>query len=361
MLAQQTDLEVTLLLEQGSFAHRPGWQPESINGIKIKVLDSVVLPSTSNGADLGYRISGIRSIPGRLIIALWQLRPDVVVLCNATQILLSLPIKLILRYRVALLVEDTLHATRNLGRFSRWVKSWAYRHANHWFAFSDDAKIYLEQIDIVNGVERSSWSLDMTKFRPFTTSFDSEKPDSNRQKIVLFVGALIEGKGIKQLLEVWACLSPQIRQRARLRIIGSGPLKEELLIFVQENKLAEVDFLGQITYEEVQNYLRKSDLFVLPTLKDLFSLTVLEAMASGCPVITTPFNGARELVNESNGWIVDPTVPNKLKSLLEEALSSQVDLYKMGMAARKRVENMDNIIVMNRFAESLRRLAADIP
>jgi len=105
--------------------------------------------------------------------------------------------------------------------------------------------------------------------------------------------------------------------------------------------------------------LKEADLFVLPTLEDLYSLSVLEAMASGCPVIITPFAGSRELVDHGcNGWIVDPTVPHALKSIMEEALSGQVDLYKMGMAARKRVENMDNKIVMDKFAESLRQLAS---
>jgi len=83
--------------------------------------------------------------------------------------------------------------------------------------------------------------------------------------------------------------------------------------------------------------------------------------ASGCPVIITPFCGARELVDQGRtGWIVDPTVPNALKSVLEEALSDKVNLQQMGMAARKRVESMDNKIVINRFADSLRQLASGI-
>lgn len=149
----------------------------------------------------------------------------------------------------------------------------------------------------------------------------------------------------------------KIRQKSKLHIVGSGPLKDELLTFAQTNKLTEIEFIGQLNYEEVKHHLRNADLFVLPTLEDLYSLTVLEAMASGCPVITTPYNGARELVDKNNGWIVDPTEPDALRSVLEEALSEQVDLFKMGMAARKRVENMDNKIVMDNFAESLKHLA----
>jgi len=330
VLAQQKDLEITFLLEKEGFAHRPGWQPESINDVKIKVLHSVVLPSTSNGDDLGYRIQGIRSIPWRLTIELWKLRPDVIVLCNATQILLSLPLKRLLGYRIALIVEDTPHATRNLSWLKRQIKSWAYRRADRWFAFSDDAKTFLEQIGINNDVERSSWSLDMSSFKPSMVSeLDHVKPDIiKKHTTVLFIGALIERKGIKLLLNAWSCLPYKIRQKSKLHIVGSGPLKDELLTFARTNKLTEIEFIGQLNYEEVKHHLRNADLFVLPTLEDLYSLTVLEAMASGCPVITTPYNGARELVDKNNGWIVDPTEPDALRSVLEEALSEQVDLLR---------------------------------
>jgi UDP-glucose:(heptosyl)LPS alpha-1,3-glucosyltransferase len=101
-----------------------------------------------------------------------------------------------------------------------------------------------------------------------------------------------------------------------------------------------------------------ASLFILPTLEDLFSLTVLEAMACGCPVITTPFNGARELVTEGeNGWLADPTQPGDLMRALKCALSQQTDLTAMGKKARERVLDMDNCIIMARFADTLRSLA----
>ena len=360
ILAQETDLELTLLLEQGTFAHRPGWQPESIRNIKINILRSAVLTSTSNGDDLGYRIQGIRSIPWRLTIALWKLRPDVVILCNALQILFCLPARQLRNFKIGLIVEDTPHSTRNHRRLSSRIKRWSYKQADRWYAFSDDAKTFLENNGIVNGVERSSWSLDMKRFCPLVVSKSttSETVNNKTRIRVVFVGALIINKGISLLLEAWNCLSADIRQRTELYIVGSGPLKNKLEAFIEKNNLKEVKLLGQVPYSNIPTLLRNANLLILPTLQDLFSLTIIEAMASGLPVITTPFAGARELVDESTGWIVDPTVPNALTAILEKALSGQVDLSQMGLAARKRVENMDNKIVMDKFAESLRQLAS---
>lgn len=359
ILAQYQDLDLTLLLERDHFAHRPGWKVETIEGVCIKVLGSTVFASIRNGDDLGYRIQVVRSVPWRLPIVLWCLRPDVVILCNAMEMLLALPLKL-LGVRLALIVEDTPHASRNLSRFVRWVRALTYRRADRWFAFSEDAKSYLAQIGIERGVERSSWSLDMQKFQPLSMAPAIENIGHVcSPRTVLFVGQFIPRKGVLPLLEAWKQLPLSIRHQSTLILVGDGPLKEQIMAFVHAQALDDVKILGQLPYTEVRDLLCQSDLFVLPTLEDLFSLTVLEAMACGCAVITTPFNGARELVDDGRtGWIVDPTQPGALASVLQHALSGNVDLRAMGRAARARVEGMDNVAVMSRFHQALVNLVA---
>ncbi len=361
VLAKNPDLEITLYLERASFAHRPGWQPEPIRGVNVQVIGSAVFASTSDGADLGYRIQGIRSVPWRLIVKLWGLRPDVVVLCNATQLLLALPLKWLLGMRLALIVEDTAHAKRHLGALNLRLRGWLYRQADRCFAFSVDAKQFLEKVGVVDSVERSSWSLDMSRFqRASPTSPANGVAVAIGTRKVLFVGQLVPRKGIRKLLDAWQRLSPVVRINSRLLIVGEGPLGDEIRSFVQAHGMSNVVILGQLPYAEVRTLLGSADLFVLPTLEDLFSLTVVEAMASGCAVITTPFNGARELVEEGeNGWLVDPTEPGALTRVLETALSEETELRQMGRRARARVEAMDNSLVMADFAQALRKLVAE--
>jgi glycosyltransferase involved in cell wall biosynthesis len=356
ILAAYRDLNVTLLLERHRFAHRPGWTPEAIEGMRIEVLNSVLMRSMRNGSDLAYETQSIRSVPWSLAVALWRLRPDVVVLCNATQMLLAWPLKHILGLRLALIVEDTLHATRNLGRLSREVRSWAYRRADMWFAFSHDANRYLTSIGIRERVKRSSWSLDMKTFQSAGGTGNRREERRNRGPLrtVLFVGQLIPRKGVLPLLDAWSQLPLAIRRQSSLLLVGDGPLRGRITELLQQQALDEVQLLGQLPYSQVRALLHVADLFVLPTLEDLFSLTVLEAMACGCPVLTTPFNGARELVDDKySGWIVDPTQHGALTSCLQHALSGNVDLSQMGRAARRRVETMDNTIVMDQFRRDL--------
>jgi len=361
-LALYEDLEIILLVERSTFNHRPGWKQEPINGVTVEVLGSQVITSVNKGDDLGYRIQGIRPIPWKLSFVLWRFRPDIIVLCNATQLLLALPFKWLVGGCFVLVVEDTPHSTRNLSSLRLWVKKWIYRRADRFIAFSEDARSFLNKIGIQQDVHRSSWSLDMMEFQPNKEENNYIKYQNLNKidRIVIFVGAFIINKGVLLLLEAWNKLPLIVKEHSKLLMVGSGPVRTEMENYIQKNKLTNVEIVGQLTYMQVRDLLCSSDLLVLPTLQDLFSLTVLEAMACGCPVITTPYNGARELVDEGqNGWLVDPTKPGTLTSVLENALSDQTDLREMGRKARKRVEQMDNSIVMNEFAQMLRSFVSD--
>ncbi len=362
ILAQQEDLDVVLLLEKESFTHRPLWQPEIIEGIHAEVLGSAVIGCSIKNEDLAFRITGLRSLPWKIPAALKQLRPDVVVLCNATQVMFALTVRRMLGFRIALMVEDTPHATRNLGWLTKKLKAFAYRQADKLYVFSEDARSFLISIGAKPDIQYMPWSLDMTSFKRDVTLKDNQRLTLPRKKTVVFVGQLIPRKGINPLLEAWAALPESIRAHAKLALAGDGPLRQQAEDICKTHKMSDVIFLGNIPNAQVKTLLREADLFVLPTLQDLYSLSVLEAMASGCPVIITPFAGSRELVDHGcNGWIVDPTIPGALKSILEEALSDRVNLPQMGIAARKRVEHMDNKTVMGNFAASLRALAANRP
>lgn len=358
VLGKDERVRLTLLLERDRFDHRPGWRPEPVVGVEVFVVGSLVGNVVRVGSDLGYRIQGIRSIPWKLTFELWRRKPDVVVMCNATQVAFALPLKYLRRSRLALIVEDTPHATRNLGWLSRRVKHWLYRRVDKCFAFSSDAERFLENAGIEERKERTSWSLDMGVFCPRATRSRDEADVAGICKRVIFVGALTVSKGVRFLIDAWRELPNEVRSRSRLLLVGTGPLQTEVERSLGYHGLVEVSMYGQVPYLRVRDLMKEADLLVLPTLQDLYSLTVFEAMACGCPVITTPYNGARELVVQGkNGWIVDPTEPRALYRALAEALSPNTDLSAMGAAARQRVIGMDNEPVMNHFANSLISLA----
>ena len=355
-LSRHPELDLVLLLEHAGFNHRPGWAPVPIEGVRIEVLGSALAGVKQESPDLGYIIQGVRSIAWKLPFRLLGFKPDVLVVCNATQLLLVLPLRIWLGRRIVLNVEDTPHATRKHGRFSRLVRSWVYRRADRFFAFSEEAERYLRIIGVRGIVDRTSWSLDMNKFH---AAGDSRKPlgdpiNGLRKIRFLFVGRLVPGKGLMQLLQAWLRLPMKTRSRTVLQVVGAGPLAQEAKSFTQTHGMNEVEFTGSVPYLQMPELYSSADVFILPTLQDLYSLTVLEAMACGCPVITTPFNGASELVTEGEtGWLVDPTDTMALTDILCRALEDPGRLAEMGRKARARVEQMDNTLVMSRLKDSL--------
>lgn len=359
-LAENKDLSVSLLVQRAELRQRPDWGLEQVAGVKVQEIGSVILNKKINGRDLNYEISGIRSFSLSLSFHLQKLKPDVTVLCSANQMMMSLLYKIISRKKIALIVEDTIHSTRNHSGFSKRLKKFLYSLADVHIAMSDDSQKYLESIGILKTVKRSSWSVNMHEFQPLEKSTAERENDYRKNCLkVLYVGSLTKGKGVDLLLDQWMSMPDSSKRGAILVIAGTGPLENELKNKAARESVFDVDFLGHISYQQVMLLMRSSDLFVLPTLQDLFSLTVLEAMASGVPVITTPYNGAQELVeNGVTGWIVDPTKDNELRNVLELALGSSVSLDIMGRQARKKVEHMDNKEVMGQFEEILEGLAS---
>ena len=99
----------------------------------------------------------------------------------------------------------------------------------------------------------------------------------------LAIGQFIHRKAFDLLLSAWS----KTKQTSQLYIIGGGPLKEEYLRVIEEEKLANVYILDFKTPDELYQYYLASDVFVMPTREDIWGLVVNEAMATALPVISS--------------------------------------------------------------------------
>ena len=152
------------------------------------------------------------------------------------------------------------------------------------------------------------------------------------QVVFLSVGQLIERKGFRQLLEGWSKFSGAYDGTSALVIVGSGPEHARLLDFIGRLKLKSAYLEGEVDYDQIAVYYASTDIFVMPTLEDNWSLVVPEAMACGLPIMCSIYNGCwPELVQEGrNGWVFDPLQPDTIVQTFTKALSSAADLRRMG-------------------------------
>lgn len=131
---------------------------------------------------------------------------------------------------------------------------------------------------------------------------------------LLFVGRLIERKGVDVLLRAVGDLAREHRQ-VTLAIAGDGPEKNRLQELSRRLGLGErVTFLGHLERTSLAELYRRASIFVLPAIRDAMPNAALEAMASGLAVITTP-GGAGDLIHD-NGFVVPPRNPSSIRDAI---------------------------------------------
>src|SRR5262245_20830634 len=129
-----------------------------------------------------------------------------------------------------------------------------------------------------------------------------------------------------------------LRDRVRLAVIGDGALRleaQELVSAADAKSL--VWFPGE--RNDIPEIMRRLDLFVLPSLREGISNTILEAMATGLPVIATRVGGNPELVEDGEtGTLVPPADPIAMADVISGYLNNPAKMAQHGRAGRKRAE-----------------------
>ncbi len=190
-----------------------------------------------------------------------------------------------------------------------------------------------------------------------TERFSYGAPQSNGP--ILMIGRLCPEKNVILLLRAFEKALGE-ESNLQLVIVGDGRCRSELQAAAGDLGIsARVNFLGESN--EVVQHLKKASMFVLPSLTEGVSLTLLEAMAVGLPTVATNVGGNSEVVVERvTGYLVASNdVPSMAKALLRvwrEPLNSR----RMGAAGRKRVvEHFSLRQMLNQYDELYRRVCPE--
>jgi glycosyltransferase involved in cell wall biosynthesis len=204
----------------------------------------------------------------------------------------------------------------------------------------------------------SSNGVDTRRFMPGRCNLREQAAISPDTPVVGFVGRLTRDKGIPELLEAFETVL-QSQSHARLLLVGWFDASEDAL--PPEMRRAIENHPGIINTGFVPDpapWYRAMDMMVLPTLREGFPNAVLEASASGLPVITTLATGARDaVIPEVTGLLVPPGYPDAISEAILQLLHDEPRRRRMGIAARQWVmERFSEDRVMSLTAELYREL-----
>ena len=238
---------------------------------------------------------------------------------------------------------------------NQWIRRLYRPFVTYYIALSADLQQYLTKavgipsgrvVQIYNGV-------DAVRFCPAEprTLIEGCPFGDQDQWLVGTVGRMQAVKNQIDLAKAFIIAlqkAPELRQTLRLVMIGDGPLRAESIALLEQAGCADLAWLpGERS--DVPDIMRGLDCFVLPSLAEGISNTILEAMASGLPVIATNVGGSGELVEDGKTGTLVPA--GDVEALADEmvALARQRDKAKaMGRAGRSVVEQKFSMAAMVR-------------
>jgi glycosyltransferase involved in cell wall biosynthesis len=185
----------------------------------------------------------------------------------------------------------------------------------------------------------------------------SPAPDSGGGETLrlLTVGRLSVTKRLTLLIEAVELL---IRRGiyARLTIVGGGAMESELRGLLNAKNLRAVTLVGRRESSEMPAIYRQHDILVSASMQEGMSNAMLEAMASGLPIVTTHCEGVDELIAD-NGIIVEDAQPTALADAIERLARNRAVLSTMSRAARKRAERFSWRGIADRYVDLYAKLA----
>jgi len=165
--------------------------------------------------------------------------------------------------------------------------------------------------------------------------FPPSEPRKSDPFVFIWAGRLEHVKGVDLLLEAVKLLRDNTDRQFFVRLAGKGSLRREL---EQQARLLgvgdKVNFLGRLSREEMLKEMQVANCFVLPTRYEAFGVVLIEAMATGLPVIATRSGGPDTIVNQENGVLIEKDNVTELAAAMQEMMLNIANYPAEGIRSR---------------------------
>lgn len=233
-------------------------------------------------------------------------------------------------------IVTTEHDPFELKGLKKWVKGLCLRKTDRIIAISSDNLGQISEL-VEHPKDTVFLSHNGIEIGPFLDNRDKASLDvENGATVITCVAEMHPRKGHKYLIEAFNRLQKNMPS-LHLILVGTGPIEQELKAKYGAN--THIHFLGW--RKDIPQILRASDLFVLPSLREAFGLSIVEAMASGVPAIATETGGAKDIIeNGKSGLLVSPGDSESLAKAIKTLLDNPGQRKDLAKNALERVKTL---------------------
>ena len=257
--------------------------------------------------------------------------------------------KMLIDIGIEIPIVTTLHGTDitlvGSHPFYNPAVTFSINHSDRVTAVSESLKNdTINLFDIKKKIDVIPNFVDIKKIKNKEKACERNLLAKKEEKILTHISNFRPLKRIFDVISIYEGVAKQVK--SKLMMVGEGPEKIEAIQYVKENKLEDkVLFLGNSN--EIDKILCYSDLFLLPSEKESFGLSALEAMANGVPVISSNAGGITEVnINNKTGFVskigdVKDMTTNALTLLEDENLHQE---FKKQARVQAELFNLENVV-----------------
>lgn len=222
--------------------------------------------------------------------------------------------------------------------------------ASVFIARSKRAARALEELGIpAQKIKQIYHGVNIQRFKPLT----NKRPD--REIRIVYVGSMERFKGVDLLIDIWPVIVKKYPQ-SQLWLAGDGSLLPSL------SKLPQVKVFGAVAHQKLPEIYNNADIFISPSQdrhigpflwwEEFFSYTLMEAQASGLPIIATKSGGIPEEIRNEN-WLIPQNDRNALLSAIIDAVENTKKRVLIGQNNRKRAEKYFDLFKQTKILEEV--------
>jgi L-malate glycosyltransferase len=222
----------------------------------------------------------------------------------------------------------------NRGLLWRWATRYALKRSASLVVDCETVRRQAEAFGMdANRIVVFAWGVDLDHFKPADNKRSAEDPLAPFS--LLSTRSWEPIYGVEILAQAFALVAENYPQ-LRLVMTGNGSLASKLRqIFQKSGVLDRVSFPGHVSQVDLPRFYQAADLYISTSHIDGASISMLEALACGCPVLVSDIPGNMEWVTPGEqGWVFSDGDPRQLADLIAHAIQSRSKLVEMGRAAR---------------------------